>query len=198
MSKSKSARYTVDFVTALPPALCRERLDRPLAQPPVGLYGQWLPISQQVILRPDGSFIVERFFPGALKPIRFSGCLDDDQGSGGTWVHGAVTHDTENQVWIEGLLVFLAFFFISALLFVRVKDEAFFVSIPLLLIMLGVMSLRWRALGRATAETAHWVRRVLYVTGDQFRSRPEPQDSADSAETPGDQASRARRAHRGG
>lgn len=165
----KPAYYTVDFVTALPAAECRERLEEEVKLPARSVGAQFAPLTQRMIMRENGAFIVERGFPGALHPIRFAGSLDPDEASGGTWVHGTITHDTENQVIVEGMIVFLVFFVIAVLFFLRLKEESFLFSVPLLLVMLGVISLRWRALGRATEDTAHWVRRRLYVTKDQVR-----------------------------
>jgi hypothetical protein len=165
----KPAYYTVDFVTALPVLGCRERLEEDVKLPARTTGQQLAPLTQRVIMRENGAFIIERDFPGELHPIRFAGNLDQDESGGGTWVHGMITHDTENQVIVEGMIVFLIFFFFSALFFVRLKEDGIFFSVILLLLMLGVFSLRWRALRRATEDLAHWVRRRLYVAKDQVR-----------------------------
>lgn len=165
--KDKPAFYTVDFVTALPKAQCRTRLDREDGIRSRGLGGSLAPMRQYTVVQDSGAFIIERTFAGALHPIRFQGSLDDDETSGGTWVHGAITHDTENQVLIEGLIVFLTFFLLTALLFLRLRVRGFAVSLPLVLLMLTVFSLRWRALRDSTRDLAASVRRRLYVTPDQ-------------------------------
>jgi len=168
-TKRKPAAYTVDFVTALTPDACRDRLERSVILPSRGIGGQLAPVAQRTLVRDGGVFTVERTFPGALHPIRLVGNLDRDETGGGTWVHGAITHDANNQVTVEGLTVFLAFFLLTALLFFRLRVDSFFVSVPLLLVALVAFSIRWRALRAATEDLAHWVRRRLYVTTEQVR-----------------------------
>lgn len=160
-------RYIADFVTALPLEACRDRLLR--ADGMVVSDGTRLtPVRQRVTVERDGSFVVERVFTGALRPICFHGCLDPHD-SGGTWVHGAITGDAYNQVLIEGLIVFLVAFLITAALFLRVGVRAFAVTLPLLLIALSVASLRWRALHRAAEDVPRWLRQRLYLTAEQVR-----------------------------
>ena len=167
--KTKPAFYTVDFITALPQDQCRQRLERDDA-PRAGGFGAGLaPMQQRTLVKGSGAFVIERTFTGALQPVRFEGCLDEDDNSDGTWVHGAITHDTENQVLIEGLMVFLVFFLVTAMLFLRLRVRSLAISLPLLLLLLVVFSLRWRALRRSTRDLAAWVRRRLYVTVDQFK-----------------------------
>lgn len=176
---NKPIFYTIDFKTALPPAQCQQRFMRAARQRVPGIGYGFAPITQRVVVLKNKQFIIERTFPGAIHPIRLAGCLDPDPDSAedGTWVHGAITHDTENQVLIEGLMVFLVFFLLTAVMFLRLKTRSFLFSLPVLLLMLTVMSLRWRELRVATEDLAHWVRRRLYVTPDQVRrngmDRPE-------------------------
>lgn len=165
--KTKPAFYTVDFITALSKVQCRERLDRANDVRRYGFGASLAPVRQYTVVQDSGVFIIERTFPGALHPIRFQGSLDDDENSGGTWVHGAITHDTENQVLIEGLIVFLAFFLFTVLLYLPLRVRGFAISLPLMLLMLTVFSLRWRALRDSTRDLAASVRRRLYVTPDQ-------------------------------
>jgi hypothetical protein len=161
--------YTIDFVTALPIDDCRDRLERGAMLHPKST-GSWLaPVEQRTQVLKDNSFVIERTFPGAIHPIRLIGHLDRDDASPGTWVHGAVTHDTYNQVLIEGLLVFLTFFMLAALLFLRLKAEGIMMAVVLLLATLSIFTLRWRALRAATEDAALWVRRRLYVTAGQVR-----------------------------
>jgi hypothetical protein len=167
--KRKPSYYTFDFVTALSIAECRERLQRGIASPPKGAGSSLAPITQRVFVLANNQFRIERAFPGAIHPIRLSGSLDPAPDGDGTWAHGAITHDTENQVLIEGLIAFVGFFLLTALLFVRLRVESLIISLPMLLLMLGVMSLRWRALRMATEDMARWVRRRLYLTPEQVR-----------------------------
>lgn len=160
--------YVVDFVTALPPERCRERLERD-DDPGKTARAAALPIQQRALVQPSGAFFVERSFPGALWPIRFSGQLDHDEESGGTWVHGAITQDAENQVWIEGLLVFLTFFLIAVLFYLRLRVRGLLITGPLLLLALTLLSVRWRALRETTRDLSAWVRRRLYLTAEQVR-----------------------------
>jgi hypothetical protein len=163
--KSKPAYYTIDFVTALPLDQCRERLERDVFAP----QGNRLaPITQRALVEGNDQFTVERTFPLAVYPIQLKGCLDPHQKSG-TWVHGAITQDTENQVLIEGLIVFALFFLLTALLFFRLRARVFVISVPLLLVTLYAMLLRWRALRAATADLTRWLRRRLYLTAEQVR-----------------------------
>lgn len=166
-SKRRPAAYRVDFVTALPLDACHDRLARGVVLPAQGLGAQLAPITQRVIMVDDRTFVAVRTFPGALYPLRFVGHLDPDEARGGTWVHGAITHDAYNQVLIEGLIAFALFFLITALLFLRLRTRALAISLPTLLLMLTLFSLRWQALHAATEDLAHWVRRRLYVTGEQ-------------------------------
>jgi len=168
-SKAKLPQITVDFVTALPVEACRKRLEEEVSLPVRGVASWLAPWSQQVTVHRDLSFEVERVFPGAIRPIRLVGHLDTAEKERGTWVHGAVTHDTYNQVLIEGMIVFLAFFLVSAVFFLRLRTEGFCLSIPIFLLALGIFGLRWRALRQTTEDTARWVRRRLYVTQDQVK-----------------------------
>lgn len=167
--KHKTPRYTIDFVTALPVAACYERLDRSVSMRPDSWAGWMTPVQQQTTILDDQMFVIERRYPGAIHPIRLVGHLDLDDDSEGTWVHGAVTHDTSNQVLIEGMIVFLAFFMLTALFFLRLKTRGIFVSLPLLLLALTIFSLRWQALRASTEDIARWVRRKLYVTPGQIK-----------------------------
>ncbi|HVO71420.1 MAG TPA: hypothetical protein VMT24_15325 [Aggregatilineaceae bacterium] len=162
--KRKPAYYTVDFVTALPPEACRERLEREDAQ---RIGGRLVPVTQQVAVSGIGVFTVERRYPGAFSPIRLVGSLDRDESSGGTWVHGAITHDTDNQVMVEGLTVFVLFFLITTLLFLELEADSLLITVPLLVLMLAVSSARWRALRASTEDLTRWLRRRLYVTKEQ-------------------------------
>ncbi len=168
--KRKSPRHVADFVTALGPEACRERLSRADAAPLSGVGTGLTPVAQHTQVARDGQFTVERTFAGGLHPIRFVGHLDPD-GSGGTWVHGAITHDTANQVLVEGLIVFLLFFLITVVLFLRLRVLAFAVSLPVLIMLLVVFSARWRTLRRATDDIARWLRQRLYLTDEQVRRR---------------------------
>jgi hypothetical protein len=169
-TKRKPAYYTVDFVTALPPEACGERLERGVALPVRGVGSSLAPLTQRTLIRENNTFIVERAFPGAIHPIRLIGHLDPEHDGDGTWVHGAITHDTANQVWIEGLIVFVTFFLLTVLLFFRLRMRVFVISVPMLVTMLIVFSLRWRALRRGTEELSYWLRRRLYLTPDQVRA----------------------------
>ena len=102
-TKRKSPRHMADFVTALEPGACRDRLARADASPRTGVGTTLTPIAQHTQVTRDGQFSIERTFAGGLYPIRFVGHLDPHT-NGGTWVHGAITHDTANQVLIEGLI----------------------------------------------------------------------------------------------
>jgi hypothetical protein len=167
--KRKPAYYTVDFVTALPPEACRERLEREEVLASRGV-GSWLaPTTQRVAVSSGGEFTVERTFPGALYPIRLVGNLDRDEPGRGTWVHGAITHDTDNQVMIEGLILFVLFFLVTMLLFLRLKADSLMITLPLLALTLVVSSVRWRALRASTEDLTRWLRRRLYVTKEQVR-----------------------------
>jgi len=168
--KGKTPQHTIDFVTALSPAGCIERLQQDeLSAPRISGIGGWLaPAQQTVIVHRDNEFTIERRYPGALVPIRLSGQLDQDR-SGGTWVHGAVTHDVENQIWVEGLIVFMAFFVLTTIFFLRLKWDGLLVSIVLFGAILVLATARWRGLNEHAADTARWVRRKLYVTREQLR-----------------------------
>jgi hypothetical protein len=163
--KTKPAHYTIDFVTALPLDQCRERLERDVFRPQKN---QLTPITQRVRLEGNDQFTIEREFPYALYPIQLKGCLDPHD-TGGTWVHGAVTQDTENQVLIEGLIIFLIAFLLTALLFFRLRVRVFVITVPMLLLALSVMSLRWRAIRAATEDLTRWLRRRLYLTAEQVK-----------------------------
>ncbi|WP_119067242.1 hypothetical protein [Aggregatilinea lenta] len=168
--KRKLPLYGVDFVTALPVDECVRRLDRAAPDPATrGLGAMMAPIEQRVSLGDVRTFTIERRYPGAMHPLRLVGELDTDAKTGGTWVHGAVTHDASNQVLVEGMLLFFAFFLITALFFLRLRAEGFFVSLPVFLLLLIGFSIRWRALRRATEDMGRWVRRKLYVTPGQVR-----------------------------
>lgn len=166
--KQKPAYYTVDFVTALSQTECVERLERQviLASNSVGA---WLaPMTQRTTVQDSGQFLVERGFPGALHPIRLEGRLED-HAEGGTWVNGAITHDTYNQVLVEGLILFVLFFVMSALLYLRLKTRGLVITLPMLLAVLVLFSIRWRALRAQTHDLTRWLRRRLYVTAGQVR-----------------------------
>lgn len=165
--KRKNPEYAVEFVTALPVRDCIERLERASAPPNRGLGGALAPLRQEMLLGDNRTFVVERHFAGALHPIRFAGSLDPDD-SGGTWVHGAITHDTANQVLLEGLGVFLLFFVLAVGLFVVLKTRGLLLLSPLILLVLVLCSIRWRALHAATLDLVRWVRRRLYVTPEQL------------------------------
>jgi len=169
-AKRKSPRHRVDFVTALEPQACCDRLARADASPLSGVGARLTSIAQHTQVTRDGLFTIERTFAGGLSPIRFVGHLDPHP-KGGTWVHGAITHDTANQVLIEGLIVFLVFFLVTVLLFLRLRALAFAVSVPLLIALLVVLSARWRTLRRATEDIASWLRQRLYLTDEQVRGR---------------------------
>ncbi len=167
--KHKPAWYIVDFITALPVTQCVARLERLDALPNRGLGGSLAPVRQRTRLQANRTFTVERTYPGAIHPIRLVGHLDPDAESDGTWVHGAITHDAQNQVLIEGMIVFLAFFLLTALLYLRLRTRGLVISGPLLLATLVVLSARWRALSRTTEDLARWLRRKLYVTAEQVK-----------------------------
>lgn len=169
--KRKNPEYTVEFVTALPVRECLDRLEREPISRPRGAQGALAPMRQETILGDNRIFIVERHFPGALHPIRFVGSLDPDD-SGGTWVHGGITHDTENQVLLEGLAVFVVFFLLAVLFFIALKTRGLLLITPVFLLVLLVFSVRWRALHAATIDLARWVRRKLYLTPEQVRRSP--------------------------
>lgn len=169
VSREKSPRYVADFCTALPPDACRDRLIRADGMALRGSGTRFTPVVQRVSVTRDGEFTIERTFPGALHPIRFIGHLDAQEG--GTWVHGALTHDTYNQVLIEGLAIFLVVFLSTAVLFLRVQGRAFLVTLPLLIALLGACSMRWRTLRWATEDVPRWLRQRLYLTAEQVRRR---------------------------
>jgi len=167
--KRKNPEYAVEFVTALPVRECIDRLERDPVRLNRGLGGTLAPLRQETLLGDNRTFIVERHFAGALHPIRFVGSLDPDD-SGGTWVHGAITHDTENQVLLEGLALFVLFFLLAAVFFVALKARGLVLIGPVFLVALVAFSIRWRALHSATLDLARWVRRRLYLTPEQVRS----------------------------
>ncbi len=169
--KRKVPRYTADFITALSPTDCRARLERDPYDMPRGLGGPLAPMVQTAHLGDDDGFTVERSFPGALVPIRFTGELNRNESGGGTWVHGAVTHDPANQIMLEGLGVFVTFFLLSTLMFFRLRADAFLITAPLAGLALAVLTLRWRALQRAAEDLPRWLRRKLYLTQEQERVR---------------------------
>ncbi|MBN1562890.1 MAG: hypothetical protein JXA10_03580 [Anaerolineae bacterium] len=180
---NKPAYYTVDFTTALPLRDCRQRLERSAKQT-LASGSALAPITQRIVFLKNDQFIIERTFPGAVQPIRLTGALDDAPNAGsGTWVHGAITHDTENQVLIEGLIVFLSFFLLTILFFLRLRTRVFLISLPALVVALTILSLRWRALRATTLDLSLWMRRRLYVTPDQVR-----QDSSGSGARNGAQS----------
>jgi len=166
--RAQPAFYRVDFTTALPPQECRERLERADGRV-AGVGGPLAPIHQVIAFEDERSFTLERRFPLALQPIRLVGHLDDDDADGGTRVHGGITHDTYNQVLIEGLVVFLLVFLLTALFYLRLRARSLVLSGPLLVLLLMLLSLRWRALRRATEDVGRWLRRRLYVTPEQAR-----------------------------
>ncbi|NDJ76792.1 MAG: hypothetical protein GYB65_11080 [Chloroflexi bacterium] len=172
-TKDRSPHYTAEFLTALHLAACRERLERDGATEITGrgLGPTLAPIQQTVTVKPNDEFVIERGFPWAIQPIRFVGYLDHDEDGKGTWVHGTITHDTYNQVLIEGMIIFMGFFVLTVLFFLRLKVRALAVSLPLLLILLLVFSARWRTLRRSTEGVARWVRRKLYLTAEQVNKR---------------------------
>jgi len=167
--KRKSPHYVVDFVTALSPADCIDRLKRsdPVRLADIG--GPLAGIRQQIMLRANGQFILERTFPWAIYPIQLRGSLDPEDDGSGTWVHGAVTQDTMNQVMIEGLVLFVLFFLVTVLFFLRLKLRALVITAPLFLLLLLILSRRWRTLRHATEDAARWLRRKLYVLPEQVR-----------------------------
>lgn len=165
--KLKPVWYTVDFVTALPVQDCVTRLERLVFLPPSGLGGTLAPVRQQTMIHDTNAFTVERWYPGAIYPIRLVGHLD--RTPEGTHVHGSITHDAANQVLIEGLVVFLTVFLITALLFLRLRARVLVISVPLLLALLTLASIRWRALRAAAEDLTPWLRHKLYVTPQQLK-----------------------------
>ena len=96
-AKGKPAHYTIDFVTALSKTDCIDRLDRPVILPARSL-GAWLaPMTQQAFVRDADSLSWSAGF-GALHPIGWRAISRSRDG--GTWVNGAITHDTYNQVLV--------------------------------------------------------------------------------------------------
>ncbi len=168
--KQKPVRTIADFVTALSPDECRERLARSDGVTLRDLDSGFTPITQRVLLTRGGMFTIERTYPGALFPIRFVGHLDPDE-SGGTWVHGAITHDVDNQVMLEGLAVFVLFFLLTAMFYVRLGTRAFAFSLPVLTALLVMFAVRWRVLRHATGDITRWLRQRLYVTEEQARRK---------------------------
>ena len=169
VQKPKPAHYTVEFTTALSPDQCRARLAGEDAPHYRGPGSSLAPMLQHTFVAEDGAFTIERTYPGALYALRFQGHLDSDTERGGTWVHGAITHDSENQILIEGMIVFLTFFLLMALMYLRLRARSVVFALPLILLILTVFSLRWRALRESTLDMALWVRRKLYVTAEQIR-----------------------------
>ncbi len=167
--KRKSPHYVVDFVTALSPADCIDRLKRSDPARLADLSGPLTNIRQQIALRANGQFVLERAFPWAIYPIQLRGSLDPADDGDGTWVHGAITQDTMNQVMIEGLVLFVLFFLMTVLFFVRLKLRALLITTPLFLVVLLLLSRRWRTLRRATDDVTRWLRRKLYVLPEQMR-----------------------------
>jgi hypothetical protein len=127
------------------------------------------PIRERVTITSSRTFVLERFYPGAIQPIRLEGNLDEVERGRGTWVHGGVIRDVSNQVMLEGLLIFIVFFLLTVLLFLRLKADGLIVSIPLLLLTLVVFAARWRVLRLAVDDSVRWVRRKLYVTANQIK-----------------------------
>jgi hypothetical protein len=159
--------YTVDFVTALSLESCIERLEKD--EFPLPSNGMLAGITQQILITGPRHFTLERSYSGALRPIRFQGDLDPAPDSHGTHVHGEVTHDAENQIWLEGLMIFIVFFLMAVVLVLRLRLDGLLISIGMAFLLLTVFSMRWRALRAATADTVLWLRRKLYVTADQIR-----------------------------
>lgn len=171
--KGKRGQQTVDFVTALSPAECVERLDRAYVMPSKGLGASLVSARQVTTVESGGTFVVERRFAGGLYPIRLTGHLDENPDGKGTWVHGALTHDAYNQVLVEGMVVFLTFFLLTVLLFLRLKTRAFIISGPTLILLLTLASARWRVLWRYAEDTPRWLRQRLYLTPEQVKpARP--------------------------
>jgi hypothetical protein len=168
-TKQKPAYYTIDFVTALPKIECLTRLDQRVILPNQGLGASLAPMRQETLFNTTNEFVIERSYLGAIVPIRLVGYLDEDENSKGTWVHGTITHDVDNQVLIEGLIVFLLFFLMTALLFLRLKLRGLAISVPMLLVLLLLFSARWRVLRASTLDLTRWVRRKLYVTREQVK-----------------------------
>ena len=167
--KEKQVRQAFDFTTALSVAECTERLQRSYVMPSKGLGPALASARQIATVEASGSFEIERRFAGGLYPIRLVGNLDRNPDGSGAWVHGALTHDAHNQVLIEGMIVFLTFFLMTALLFLRLKTRAFIVSGPILLMWLALASVRWRMLRRYAEDFPRWLRQRLYLTADQIR-----------------------------
>lgn len=168
-SKDKRQFPTFDFVTALPLAACSERLERSaevITKVPVG---KLTPIQQRVTMTGSQSFVMERYYPGALQPIRLEGFIDPVEKGSGTWVHGGIARDVSNQIMLEGLLIFVIYFLMAVLLFLRLKTTGFAVSVPVLLILLVAFGARWRVLRLAVDDSVRWVRRKLYVTANQIK-----------------------------
>lgn len=167
--KRKPANHVIEFYTALPIQTCVERLERAYMPANKGFGGQLAPMKQRSLVQRNGKFTLERHFPAALHPIRLAGRLDHVRDDNGTWVRGAITHDTYNQVLIEGMIVFLTFFLLTVLIFLRLKVRGLVITLPMLIVMLTILSVRWRALRYQTEDMVRWVRRRLYVTDDQLR-----------------------------
>ncbi len=163
-------QYRVDFVTALPMARCIERLERDVVLRDSATRHPLAPMRQTTTIEANNVFHIERHFPGQLYPIRLVGRLDPDPDGGqGTWVQASIVDEPSNQVLIEGLILFLGFFLATVLLVLRLKARALMFTVPGLIVMLILFGMRWRALRIATEDLARWVRRRLYVTGDQVR-----------------------------
>lgn len=168
-SKGKRQLPTFDFVTALPPAGCVERMERSTEVITPVNSSILTPVKQRVTMTSNRAFVMERFYPGALQPIRVEGNLDPVEKGPGTWVHGGVIRDVSNQIMLEGLMIFMGFFLLTVLLFFRLKTESFVVSVPLLLVTLVMFGARWRALRQTVDDSVRWVRRKLYVTANQIK-----------------------------
>lgn len=168
-TKQKPAYHTIDFITALPKDECVSRLEQRVVLPAKGFGESLAPMRQDILFSSSNEFVIERSFPGAIVPIRLIGYLDENENNQGTWVHGTITHDPDNQILIEGLIVFLLFFLMTALLFLRLKLRGLVITAPMLILLLFVFSARWRALRASTLDLTRWVRRKLYVTKAQVK-----------------------------
>ena len=68
-----------------------------------------------------------------------------------------------------GLVLFVLFFLVTVLFFVRLKLRALIITAPLFFVLLVLLSRRWRTLRRATEDVTRWLRRKLYVLPEQVR-----------------------------
>jgi|GEM_PF-1637216 len=183
-NKRKPASHMADFVTVMPIEECRELVGRSVKLYAPGPGGLLTSIQQKTIVRSNDQFVIERHFSGAIKPIRLEGQLDSTS-DGGTHVHGKITTDVENQVVIEGMLLFIIFYALMGLVFLRSGVRGAVVMIPLFLFCLGLGWLRWRALRFFADDVSRWLRRKLYIiegqrvrsygAAEQSEERPEAQ-----------------------